>query len=649
MGKKIIITKEQYNKILENLNNDFIEKSFKNETLNLSQKISSKVSSEFKKVNNSLPSSEKLKFENANILNKIPKAVLNRVNTLSKLIDKAIDSDGDKIGVVDPKGTAEIVTIYEKPIINNNILTIKEYEPYTNKKSEEVFDFNKDFNGDDWWIYDDSISYLNYLISLYKRTLKKHNITLESENETTLNEGLAVELIEFAQNVVDFLKDIITDSSSAGLSPFWQKLGVTRGELISTLLDLGIITAVSVKGVKNYKVYRNKLIRGIKELYNLIFKKEKEEPKNTFKNDVIREDEIDGKIEKYVGSEILNHPLISKLPEFRKDVDWVTKNGVWFPSIDIGYNTKVKIFSKEDIIGGDEYKYPSGHINKNMGYIGEFKESFNEEPIFIITKNAGEKSIFKISNDSYMNYFYPKKIKEETGAASSGAFVAPMGSEIIKKNRDSSPSVHLKEYEDVLDLPKLDKDLKGIVLADKRYGAFYVDRIKAVDRKPNSVTYLVTLKENGKLSDSHLLVYKNFKTGEEKVLFNFDYDKLLDAYKAFDIVFHKNLNNILNKVSEVNIDEETSTFSVGGSDGFFGYVTPKVWAKNKKNWRFAYKPIMKGGKIVGEDFRKLHPDADFVYFGGCVGYNNNTEALDGGCSQGAVDGVVRTSKKPPKK
>ena len=54
-------------------------------------------------------------------------------------------------------------------------------------------------------------------------------------------------------------------------------------------------------------------------------------------------------------------------------------------------------------------------------------------------------------------------------------------------------------------------------------------------------------------------------------------------------------------------------------------------------------PIWSGGKIVEEslsDETTWHGGA-FVEFDDCTKLNNNTEALNGGCSTGAVDGVVK--------
>jgi predicted HTH domain antitoxin len=64
-----------------------------------------------------------------------------------------------------------------------------------------------------------------------------------------------------------------------------------------------------------------------------------------------------------------------------------------------------------------------------------------------------------------------------------------------------------------------------------------------------------------------------------------------------------------------DIDETTTAAS--GAAG--SYVTPQMWAKNRRNWRLAAKPTWHGGKFVKFKDR-------------CVKYNNKKW-----CSQGAID------------
>lgn len=69
------------------------------------------------------------------------------------------------------------------------------------------------------------------------------------------------------------------------------------------------------------------------------------------------------------------------------------------------------------------------------------------------------------------------------------------------------------------------------------------------------------------------------------------------------------------------IDEATTASSAGA------YVGPAMWAKNKANHIYTQTPAINGGKLVE--------------FDDCTKVNNNKIAQKGGCSQGAVDNVVK--------
>ncbi len=69
------------------------------------------------------------------------------------------------------------------------------------------------------------------------------------------------------------------------------------------------------------------------------------------------------------------------------------------------------------------------------------------------------------------------------------------------------------------------------------------------------------------------------------------------------------------------IDEATTASSAGA------YVGPAMWAKNKANHIYSQKPAISGGKLVE--------------FDDCTKINNNKVAQNGGCSQGAIDNVVK--------
>ena len=90
--------------------------------------------------------------------------------------------------------------------------------------------------------------------------------------------------------------------------------------------------------------------------------------------------------------------------------------------------------------------------------------------------------------------------------------------------------------------------------------------------------------------------------------------EIIDLFPKFT---KKQLNALMGKenIQEQQV-EETTTASSGAAGS---YVTPAMWAKNRKNWRAAAKPLWHGGSFV--KFKDK-----------CVKYNNNKW-----CSQGAID------------
>ena len=77
-------------------------------------------------------------------------------------------------------------------------------------------------------------------------------------------------------------------------------------------------------------------------------------------------------------------------------------------------------------------------------------------------------------------------------------------------------------------------------------------------------------------------------------------------------------------------------------------IDPKEWG----NWELLMeKRII---RVTQEQFNKIvesenmtktaYPNGEMVSFDDCTKFNNNTKAQDGGCSTGAVDGVVKTNK-----
>jgi hypothetical protein len=108
--------------------------------------------------------------EDKNQYNKVIEQTQKLVDEINNLIDKAIDSDGDPIHVVDKSGTWEEPMIYDKIRLSpSGILNISYVEPMSsNKKNSEKI------NKTDLEL--DGIPTLKNIRALYKKALKKNGI-----------------------------------------------------------------------------------------------------------------------------------------------------------------------------------------------------------------------------------------------------------------------------------------------------------------------------------------------------------------------------------------------------------------------------------------------------------------------------------------
>ncbi len=99
----------------------------------------------------------------------IPKAILTKVTKLNQLIDMHIDSDGDKIGVIDTTSTWEAPYTYSI-VIGLNSIRIDSTEVYGGEtKVYDSFRFSQTNKYKDVYC----IETLNDLIKQYNRGIKK--------------------------------------------------------------------------------------------------------------------------------------------------------------------------------------------------------------------------------------------------------------------------------------------------------------------------------------------------------------------------------------------------------------------------------------------------------------------------------------------
>jgi len=190
------------------------------------------------------------------------------------------------------------------------------------------------------------------------------------------------------------------------------------------------------------------------------------------------------------------------------------------------------------------------------------------------------------------------------------------------------------------------------------YGRYRVENVRKPQEKEHAKSYFIELSKEGRPVSSHLVYYLH-ENGKESLSFVWKYENIIsNILDKVDIIFRGELEKLMDQIKGDNVDETTvAGASVdGGSSG--PYVTPKMWAKSKKDWvnDNPNKTAWKKGKIVQKDMKPnitmesknmtdtAYPEGEFVELDDCVRPGNNDKNIAGGCSQGAVDGVVKTKK-----
>jgi hypothetical protein len=110
-------------------------------------------------------------------VNKKFSVIKKRVSEINELISKAIDTDGEKIEVLDPTSTWEEPMVYEPITFENNVLTISYLEPYNRNKgmNTDTVDLNvylEDID-ENHFMLEDAKGDLAYVKRMYNRAIKK--------------------------------------------------------------------------------------------------------------------------------------------------------------------------------------------------------------------------------------------------------------------------------------------------------------------------------------------------------------------------------------------------------------------------------------------------------------------------------------------
>jgi len=213
---------------------------------------------------------------------------------------------------------------------------------------------------------------------------------------------------------------------------------------------------------------------------------------------------------------------------------------------------------------------------------------------------------------------FEDEIEEATGAASSGAFVGPMGggtvrrvfkksdiptskNGIVGKRQTGLPIGKLYSFNE--DKEVLEEEITtGNDIIDTLLGIFIASRIAGA--KPKEVPQYIA-EVGGDLMIGFIKFMSRFGYSVDTDVLKTKWDGLLKKalrkyYKEGGVLYpmlddaEKNAKKRKkDNYEEEELDEATTVGGVGGQ-----YVTPKFWAKGKGNWRNRVKKAYPGGKFV---------------------------------------------------
>lgn len=493
---------------------------------------------------------------------------------------------------------------------------------------------------------------------------KDNEKTTKSFNEETLNENIS--LSEFYQQVVDFIKQLYSDPTQEGLSTFWVKMGLTNGEVLTALTGTGLIIGTMVGGHMVYGMAKKgKPAEIIKKIAKVIYK-------------LIKNKQAEKRVPiKYQGANQPKNPMDPRYSKVEEDTFPAksVKNRefrcLWNDNemaIVLDSNNVKYIFSFHDKDKGDFRDYADvqgdyegrdedgdpivyydddsweldtqvveDYLNdnfKNMS-VGKGLEGYEEGKDLslldgeltqvVLDLNRGDATVGKLLTTS-----------ESVSEISSKTLVKPLKEGGLFRNYTEMDEMDFKEYKEAFK-----KQNPEHLVKKAKDGSFYVGF------HGNDVVWKYII-EDGKLysdmNDSEIinLIHPAHKPnlGETTTaayvapLGTPIKRKLATENEVPKITMFSDEEGIESK----HTDEDTTTASSAS------YVTPKVWAKDKKNMRFGSKAVFPNGKIVQTESESAtaYPQGEFVDIDDCTKLNNNKEAQNGGCSVGAVDGVVKT-------
>lgn len=410
------------------------------------------------------------------------------------------------------------------------------------------------------------------------------------EEGELLKEWGSVELLELARSIIEFMLNELNDPSQNGLDRIWREMGITRGEMLTVLADFGLWGTVFFQLSKSEKAAAiAKFMKAvIKELYKISKNKLKTSLRGT--GESVGLGETEGTENTMTIDQLL--PQLD-LPDTRDEVDWDNRQRRYIiPSV-TGGDAGSYIMEKEFFTGREFVTRPP--YNKRVvvpGYMEEFKKKFGEDPIFTLDQANRRIDVVNPKFQEWRQQYSDAKAAtlkqwgttEMTGAASSGSYVAAMAGNPSKDYNDElAPSQQMADSEEgiITDAVTTNEDIKGLeVGTPTEY--YTVNGIEdKVQTKEGNHIFMISLRDGeGNVTPSHLLFRYNNSNGKMSLMFAKDETDSISAYKAFDDVYHNNLDKISDILAKMSTQTDEST-SYGGGTNVGAYDAPG-FEKGKK-------------------------------------------------------------------
>jgi len=289
------------------------------------------------------------------------------------------------------------------------------------------------------------------------KNLKKGGIKEDSE-KPELNP------LEFAQELIVFIKDVIANPKRVPFSAYWENIGISRKELFMMLKKADLLTMMVGEGnVKTYKAKKIGFRKGVIEMYKQFSENQlnevgyegggypagaEDDPRNPI-NDPMHTDNGEGQ------GEIVDNKTFEQVYYSEHSDDLMILKHSNDLYVFISANVDEEAFRPfQDMEGIVDEKaiinYVNAKWNKEEKVFGEFNR-VNDGQIVKIGPEVAQKLIGLYGNDGEMVNIL-NQLPESTGASSSGSFVGGMsGAGPIQKDTGMSPEQAMQDISEVID------------------------------------------------------------------------------------------------------------------------------------------------------------------------------------------------------